>query len=67
MLKVIEATILNGKSKGDVLNPRLPVIPTEMPFELKRLQFHIRHAFSMTVNKAHGHLLQVCQMYLKNP
>ena len=45
MLKVIEATVLNGKSEGDVLIPRLPVIPTDMPFEFKRLQFHVRLAF----------------------
>ena len=51
MLKVIEAT-MNGKSKGDVLIPRLPVIPTDMPFEFKRLEFPVRLAFSMTVNKA---------------
>ena len=58
MLKVIEATILNGKSKGDdVLIPRLPVIPTDMQFEFKRLEFHVRLAFSMTINKAQGQSL----------
>ena len=68
MLKVIEATILNGKSKGDdVLIPRLPVIPTNMPFEFKRLQFQVRLAFSMTINKAQGQSLQVCRLNLKNP
>ena len=55
MLKVIEATILNGKSKGEnVLILRLPVIPTDMPFEFKRFQFPVRLAFSMTINKAQG-------------
>ena len=68
MLKVIETSILNGKSKGDdVLIPRLPVIPTDMPFKFKRLQFHVRLAFSMTINKAQGQSLQVCQLNLKNP
>ena len=67
MLKDIEAAILNVKSKGDVLIPRLPIIPTDMPFEFKRLQFHVRLAFSMTVNKAQGQSLQVCQLNLKNP
>jgi ATP-dependent DNA helicase PIF1 len=51
---IIEATILNGKFKGeDVLWPRIPMIPTEMPFEFKRLQFPVRLAFAMTINKAH--------------
>ena len=59
MLKVIEASILNGKSKGDV-------IPTDMPFKFKRLQFHVRLAFSMTTNKAQGQSLQVCRLNLKN-
>ena len=67
MLKVIEASILNGKSKGDdVLIPRLPVIPTDMPFKFKRLPFHVRLAFSMTINKAQGRSLQVCRLNFKN-
>ena len=67
MLKVVEAAILNGKSKGDVFILRLPVIPTDMPFEFKRLQFHVRLAFSMTGNKAQGQSLQVCRLNLENP
>ncbi|MGR0272074.1 hypothetical protein ACUWC3_28590, partial [Klebsiella pneumoniae] len=40
MKNVIEATILNGKFKGeDVLLPRIPMVPTDIPFEFKRLQF----------------------------
>lgn len=65
---VIEATILNGKSKGeDVLIPRIPMIPTDMPFDFKRLQFPIRLAFSMTINKAQGQSLKVCGLNLENP
>jgi ATP-dependent DNA helicase PIF1 len=68
MPNVIEATILNGKSKGeDVLIPRIPIIPTDMPFDYKRLQFPIRLAFSMTINKAQGQSLQVCGLNLENP
>ena len=67
MLKVIEATILNGKSKGDdVFIPRLPVIPTDMPFKFKPLQFHVRLAFAMTINKAQDQSFQVCRINLKN-
>jgi hypothetical protein len=34
MNHIIEATILIGKFKGeDVLLPRIPMIPTDMPFQ----------------------------------
>jgi ATP-dependent DNA helicase PIF1 len=56
MNNIIEATILNAKFKGeDVLLSRIPMIPTDMPFEFKRLHFHVRLAFAMTINKAQGH------------
>ncbi|GFU70857.1 ATP-dependent DNA helicase [Trichonephila clavipes] len=68
MNNVIEATILTGKFKGeDVLLPRIPMIPTDMPFEFKRLQFPVRLAFTMTINKAQGQSLQVCGLNLENP
>jgi len=42
---IIETTILNGKFKGeDVLIPRIPMIPSDMPFKFKRLQFPINLA-----------------------
>jgi len=42
----IEATIIKGKYKGeDVLIPRKPMIPTDLPFDFKRLQFPVRLAF----------------------
>jgi ATP-dependent DNA helicase PIF1 len=56
MINIIETTILNGKIKGeDVLLPRIPMIPTDMPFEFERLQFPVRLAFAMTFKKAQGH------------
>ncbi|GFX88198.1 ATP-dependent DNA helicase [Trichonephila clavipes] len=68
MNNVIEATILTGKFKGeDVLLPRIPMIPTDMPLEFKRLQFPVRLAFAMTFNKAQGQSLQVCGLNLENP
>jgi ATP-dependent DNA helicase PIF1 len=53
---IIEATILNGKFKGeDVLLPRIPMIPSDMSFVFKHLQFPVRLAFAMTINKAQGY------------
>ena len=68
MKNIIEATILNGKFKGEhVLLPRIPMLPTDMPFQFKRLQFPVRLAFAMTINKAQGQSLQVCGLNLRNP
>ena len=53
MENVIEATILTRPSEGEtVLIPRIPIIPTDLPFQFKRLQFPIRLAFAITINKA---------------
>ncbi|XP_052750249.1 uncharacterized protein LOC128200537, partial [Galleria mellonella] len=55
---VIEATILKGKYKGeDVLIPRIPMIPNDIPFSFKRLQFPVRLAFAMSINKSQGQSL----------
>ena len=52
MLKVIEASILNSKSKGDdVLIPRLPVIPTDMPFKLNDCSFTFDLLFRLLSTK----------------
>jgi len=65
---VIEATIINNKYKGeDVLIPRIPMIPSDLPFTFKRLQFPVRLAFAMTINKAQGQSLQVAGLNLENP
>jgi ATP-dependent DNA helicase PIF1 len=42
------------------------MIPTDMPFEFKHLQFPVRLAFAMTLNKAQGQSLQKCGLNLEN-
>ena len=62
MTNIIEANILTGPLKGeDVLIPWFPMIPT---FQFKRLQFPIRLAIAITINKAQGQSLELCGLYL---
>ena len=63
---LIEATILTGCGAGEnVFIPRIPIIPNDLPFSFKRLQFPIRLAFAMTINKAQGQSLRVAGINLE--
>ncbi|KAL4126499.1 hypothetical protein QTP88_010721 [Uroleucon formosanum] len=58
---ILEATILSGKFKGDiVLLPRIPLMASESPIPFKRLQFPICLAFAMTINKSQGQTMSIC-------
>ena len=68
MKNIIQATILNGKFRAEnVLLPRIPMIPTGVPIEFKRVQFPIRLAFAMTINKSQGQAISVCCLDLGTP
>lgn len=68
MPNVIEAVILSGKAKGEiVLIPRIPLISIDLPFEFKRLQFPVRLAFAMTINKSQGQTMKICGVDLEIP
>lgn len=64
---LIEAIILDGKYKGEiVLIPRIPMITTDSSIEFKRLQFPVRVAFGMTIVatcKDHCKILLASAMY----
>jgi ATP-dependent DNA helicase PIF1 len=63
---VIEATILTGKGKVEtVFIPRIPLIPTDLPFNFKRLQFPVRLAFM--INKSQGQSIKYCGVDLRSP
>jgi hypothetical protein len=67
MKNVIEAIILNGKFRSEnILLSRIPVIPTDVPIQFKRLQFPIRLAFAMTINKSQGQTMSVCSLDLSS-
>ena len=60
MPQVLEATIITGFGKGgDVFIPRIPIIPSDWPF-----QFPLKLSFAMTINKAQGQTLTVAGLHL---
>ncbi|XP_026464658.1 uncharacterized protein LOC113367248 [Ctenocephalides felis] len=68
MGNIIEAIILGGKFKDDVvLLPTIPLIPSESVIPFKRLQFPIRLAYVITKNKSQGQTMIFCDINLENP
>ncbi|KAL4098553.1 hypothetical protein QTP88_023139 [Uroleucon formosanum] len=52
---LIEALIMTGSAKGkSVFIPRIPMIPSDYPFQFKRMQFPVKVCFAMTINKSQG-------------
>ncbi|UYV82497.1 hypothetical protein LAZ67_21002535 [Cordylochernes scorpioides] len=63
---VLQARILTGYFRGEeVLIPRIPIIPNDLPFKFRRLQFPVMVAFAMTINKSQGQTLQVVDLDLQ--
>ena len=60
MENAIEAKILTGTFEGEAVIPCIPMIPTDLPFQFKILQFPIRLAFAITINKDQGQSLEKC-------
>jgi len=66
---VIEATIITGNAAGEnVFVPRIPLIHSDaaVACEFKRLQFPLRIAFAMSINKSQGQSLNVAGVDLSS-
>ncbi|XP_018572499.1 uncharacterized protein LOC108911909 [Anoplophora glabripennis] len=52
---ILGVTILTGVGKGNsVIIPGIPIIPTDLPFQYKRVQFPVKLCFAVTINKTQG-------------
>ena len=64
---VIEATVFTDCAQGEsVFIPRIPLIPSDYPFEFQRLQFPLKLCFAMTINKSQGQSLKVAGIDLRD-
>jgi ATP-dependent DNA helicase PIF1 len=66
--RVLEATLASDPTKT-VFIPRIPLAPPEDDFNMDwtRLQFPVRAAFAMTINKSQGQTLNRVGVYLERP
>ena len=67
---LLEGIIITGDFIGTkVAIPRITLQPSEsrFPFTLRRLQFPIKNAFAMTINKSQGQSLTRVGLYLPKP
>lgn len=64
---VLEAAIITGNYNGvDVFVPSIPLIPSDLPFECKRLPFPVHLSFAASVNEAQGWSLKVVGMTFRH-
>ena len=69
---LIEAEIIHGDRQGDLKwISRIPIVTYDddgqSPVKFCRLQFPVRPAFAMTINKAQGQTLESVGVYLHQP
>ena len=65
---LICATVLTGAAMGEkVFISKIPLIPTNVPFQFKHLQFPVRLSFALTINKSQGQTLKTVGIHLLTP
>jgi len=69
--RVLEARLIGGEHDGEiVMIPRISMVPTmsaEFTFRFKRLQFPVRLAFALSINKAQGQSVRYVGIHLAVP
>ena len=69
--RVLQAKVATGSQRGSLVTiPRITFVPSDAahyPFTLKRLQFPVRAAYAMTINKSQGQTLKKVGVYLARP
>ncbi|XP_067939745.1 uncharacterized protein [Watersipora subatra] len=65
---LICATALTGAAMGEkVFIPRIPLIPTNVSFQFKCIQFPVRLSFALTIYKSQGQTLKTVGIHLLTP
>jgi ATP-dependent DNA helicase PIF1 len=59
-------TVLYSTAGEIALIRRIPMIPTDLPFQFKRFQFPIKVPFTITINKAWGQMFQYVGIDLRS-
>ncbi|XP_015371869.1 PREDICTED: uncharacterized protein LOC107167361 [Diuraphis noxia] len=63
--KLIEAIIMTRSAKESVLIPRILMIPSDDPFQFKRMQIPVKVYFVMTINNLQGQTLKFAGIDLR--
>ena len=59
---------MTGHAAGqDVFIPHIPIIPSDLPLQFRRLQFSVCLSFAMSINKAQRKSLKVDDLNLQSP
>ncbi|CAH0392751.1 unnamed protein product [Bemisia tabaci] len=64
---LIEAKIITGPNEGEtVFIPKIPVIPSNLPFQFKRFQFPVKLCFAISINKSQGQTIKTVGVDLRH-